>query len=118
MILIVDDRLRFGTDRLFTVHGLLSFKRYFCIVSRDLRMHVKSYIEGRKYPAGFSGYTKAKLHFAKTRFLFLDSPFQNKFFNLFRMLVIFRDVIVSIKTTYDVILCEYRNLAGDAHTSV
>lgn len=119
IISIVYDHLRFGTDNLFTiVHSCISFKRHFCIVSRALRIHVEQYIEGLNYLAGFSVYTKAKLHFAKHGFLFLSSQFQNKFFHLFQMLVIFSDVIISIKATYDVILCTHWNLAEVAHTSI
>lgn len=75
-------------------------------------------MEGLIYLPGFSGYTKDRLHFAQNSSLFLSSQFQNKFFSLFQILVIFGDVIISIKTTYDGILCEYWNLGEEAHTNI
>lgn len=75
-------------------------------------------LEDGTIPLAFQDALKPCYNFAKSRFLFLSSQFQNKFFNLFQMLVIFSDMIIYIKTTYDVILYEYRHLAEDTHTSI
>lgn len=74
IIPIVYDRLRFATDHLFKVHSHLSFKRYFWIVSRALRSHVKQYVGGWNHPTGFSGCTKAMLQLCQKQVSISEQP--------------------------------------------
>lgn len=84
---------------------------------RALRIHVKHYIEWMIYLA-LQDTLRPNYSFLKTGLYFWAANSKNKFFNLLQMLVIFSVMIIVIKITYDVILCEYWNLAEEAHTNV